>query len=137
MGACGVESSDTVPASSAFPKTAGTMTTPDSTPTDPTQPTPSTPPLSTVPPPQLTPTGRLTFGPSDNFKPRTITGRAVRGLDGCVQLTSGSITWHLTGQIAEEALVQSSVIVTGLPGQGLRRDCGEPQLVVSKVVPTP
>ncbi len=84
----------------------------------------------------MAPTGRVTVGPSDSFKPRTVTGSAFRGVDGCVQLRSGSITWHLTGPIAEEALVHSSVIVTGLPGQGLRRDCGEPQLAVSKLVPT-
>lgn len=116
-------------------------TTPDNTPTDPTpsssptSPTSSVPPLSAIPPPTASGTGRVTFGPSDNFKPRTVTGRAVRGIDGCVQLTSGSITWHLTGRLAEEALRHPRVTVTGLPGQGLRPDCGQPQLAVSELVP--
>ena len=73
--------------------------------------------------------------PTDAFWPRTVTGTAERGADGCIQLTHDGITWHLTGPLAEEALVHNEVEVMGLPGQGGRKDCGEPQLAVSAVAP--
>ena len=140
-GADPAETADSTDTATTGPTATSPETTPPGETTPPAGTAPPTtappttgPPLSTVPPPTITQPVPPPTGPSDQYKPITVTGQVVITGD-CVDLLTSTVRWTLLGPAVATLQNGAQVEVNGLPAPEVLTPCGDSPMQVYEARP--